>query len=219
MDDNKVVKRDSLSKQVSDKLENMITTGKYMVGQKIPTEPELMKIFQVSRNTVREAVQSLTWSGILEVKQGDGTYVRSANRFHANIQQKCAQVSIGDITEARNCIEVTIAHLAAIRREEEDISKITNAYAKRKDLKAGCKENTQADMKFHMSIAEACHNAILIDFYQSISEYLESHIAERNLDGNLDFTEIDKLHEQLFYAVIEGKPELAATCAENILKI
>lgn len=218
-DTQKIVKRDSLSKQVSDKLETMIESGMYEIGQKIPTESELMQIFEVSRNTIREAVRSLTWSGILEVKQGDGTYVRSSSRFHANMKQKYAQVSLEDITEARNCIEVTIAHMAAMRRQEEDINKITMAYAKRKELKAGCKENTKADIEFHMAIAEACHNSILIDLYQSISDYLESHIAERNLDSQIDFEKIDQLHEELFYAVIDQNADLASTCAENILKI
>lgn len=216
---NKAVKRDSLSKQVSDQLESMIESGEYRVGEKIPTEPELMQIFEVSRNTIREAIQSLTGSGILEVKQGDGTYVRSASRFHANMNQKYAQVSITDIAEARNCIEVTIAHLAAVRRREEDMDKITKAYLKRKELKAGCKENTKADMEFHMSIANACHNVILIDIYRSISDYLENHIAERNLDSQLDFAEIDTLHDQLFHAIIQGESELAATYAERIVKI
>lgn len=68
----KIIKRDSLSKQVSDKLEAMIEAGTYRVGDRFPTEPELMEMFSVSRNTVREAVQSLTWAGLLDVKQGDG---------------------------------------------------------------------------------------------------------------------------------------------------
>ena len=60
----KIIKRDSLSKQVSDKLESMIESGAYQVGERIPTEPELMEMFQVSRNTVREA-------DVTSVKVGD----------------------------------------------------------------------------------------------------------------------------------------------------
>ena len=73
---NNSVKRYPLSRQVSDKLEQMIEKGEYHVGEKIHTEIELMDIFQVSRNTIREAIQSLTSAGVLEVRQGDGTYVR-----------------------------------------------------------------------------------------------------------------------------------------------
>ena len=212
------IKRDSLSKQVSDKLEKMIESGEYEVGQKIPTEPELMQIFEVSRNTIREAVQSLTWAGILEVKQGDGTYVRSASRFRANMNKKYSQVSLDDISEARNSIEVTIAHLAAMRRQEEDIEKIRAAFMKRRNSITDCRENTKADIEFHMAIAEASHNMILIDLYQSISDYLESHIVEKTMERGENLDKIDQLHEKLYHAVIDGEEDKAAIYAKEIIR-
>ena len=116
-----ILHRQSLSRQVSDKLEQLISSGTYKVGDKIPTEPELMELFGVSRNTIREAIQSLTWAGMLNVKQGDGTYVSAENRFAANMEQRYHDISIDDIAEARNSIEVTIAHLAAKRRTPQDV--------------------------------------------------------------------------------------------------
>ena len=219
MVENKVIKRDSLSKQVSDKLESMIEDGEYKVGDKIPTEPELMQIFDVSRNTIREAVQSLTWSGILEVKQGAGTFVRASSRFNANMKKKYEKESIDDIKESRNCIEVTIAHLAALRKKDEDIVLIQEAYEKRKDLKAGCKENTKADIEFHMTIARACHNKIMIDLYESLCVYLEKHIESRNLDSKLNVEEVERLHKELYTAVIDGRATDAANAAQNIVKM
>ena len=215
----RIIKRDSLSKQISDKLEHMIESEEFVVGQRIPTEPELMEMFQVSRNTIREAIQSLTGAGILEIKQGDGTYVRAANRFSANMKKKYAQVSVEDIRETRNCLEVTIAGLAAVRREPEDIDSIRQALIRREELKTDIKENTRADIEFHMCIAEACHNDILIDIYQSISDYLESHIAERNIDSPLSDEEIDQLHEKLFEAVLDGDKNRASMAASRILEI
>lgn len=219
MKENKPIKRTSLSKQVSDQLEAMIESGEYEVGQKIPTEPELMQMFEVSRNTIREAVQSLTWSGILEVKQGAGTYVRSSNRFNANMKQKFETESLADLAEARNCIEVTIAHLAATRRKKSDIKNITVAYDKRRELIAGCKENTKADIEFHMAIADACHNSIMIDLYKTLYDYLESYIEERNLDDQLNIEEVERLHKGLYEAVIDGNPEEAANLAKGIVEI
>ena len=215
----RIVKRDSLSKQISDKLESMIDAGEYQVGERIPTEPELMEMFQVSRNTIREAVQSLTWVGILEIKQGDGTYVRSSNRFRANMKQKYAQVSLEDIKEARSCLEVTIAHLAAIRHEDADVARIATALQNRSSLSVSEKENTKADMDFHMAVAEASHNRILIDLYQSISDYLESHIAERNKESEYTTEQIDALHEQLYRAVVDGQPDQAAAAVRHIVEI
>lgn len=215
----KGVKRESLSNQVSKELEKMIENGEYKLGERIPTEPDLMKMFQVSRNTIREAIKGLTLAGLLETKQGNGTFVRSTNRFEANMKQKYETVSIEDIREARNCIEVTIAHLAANRREKEDLNLIEKFFNERKNLKVNVRENTKADIEFHMAIAKSCHNLILIDLYQSISDYLESHITERKLESSLSTEEIDKLHEELYKAIINKDSEAASVAARNILDI
>ena len=215
---NKIVKRDSLSKQVSDKLEAMIEAGTYQVGDRFPTEPELMEMFEVSRNTVREAVQSLTWAGLLEVKQGDGTYVRSSNRFYANMNKRYSNISIEDIKETRNCLEATIARLSAQRRNQEDIERIRHALRAREKQSADLKENTKADLDFHMAIAEASHNEILIDVYKSIATYLESQIAER-LESPFSPSEIDLLHQVLYEAIRDGEPDCAESAAHRIVEL
>ena len=217
--DQKRVKRYPLSRQVADQLEKMIETGVYAIGEKIPTEPELMDMFSVSRNTLREAIQSLTSAGILLVKQGDGTYVRSSIRFHAHMSLEYEQVSLDDIQETRNALEVTIAHLAAQRRTEADLVHIEAALAQRQKLKEVEKENTRADMQFHMAIAQASHNKILNDLYRSISSYLENHIAERQAETSLDSAEIDALHERLYMAIRDQASDIASVCAQDILNI
>ena len=216
---NRTIKRLPLSKQVADELERMIKEGEYTVGQKIPTEPELMEMFQVSRNTLREAIQSLTSVGVLEVRQGDGTYVRSDSRFNANMHMEYAQVSLEDITEARDVMEVALARLSARRRTPEDVSELEQKLEERQGLKETVKENTLADMEFHMAIARASRNKILTDLYRSISSYLENIIAQKQESTDLDAAEIDRLHEKLFLAIREGDPEKAGSCAREILKI
>ena len=211
------IKRDSLSKQISDQLEQMIESGKFKIGEKIPTEPELMDLFQVSRNTIREAIRALTWSGILEVRQGDGTYVKASNGFCANMKKKYEQVSLEDIQEARNCIEVTIAHLAAIRREESDLKNISEKLKNRSELRENVKENTLADIAFHKSIAQASHNVIMIDLYDSISDYLENNIIEKNISSKISDEEIDYLHEELYRAIKDKNTSKAVIAAKNIV--
>ena len=215
----KRVKRYSLSQQVADQLETMIANGIYAVGDRIPTESELTAMFSVSRNTLREAIQSLTSAGILIVKQGDGTYVRANNRFHAHMSLEYEQVSLANILEARNALEVTIAHLAAERRTDEELSRIRETFLIRQNSKEKEKEQSHADVQFHMAIAESCHNKILHDLYSSISSYLENHIADRQAKTSLNAAQIDALHEQLFIAIRDQLPEKASVCAQNILKI
>ena len=215
--EHKVVKRYSLSKQVADQLEHMIESGEYAVGSKIPTESELMAMFNVSRNTLREAIQSLTSAGVLIVRQGDGTYVRSNNRFNANMNREYSRVSIQDIKETRNAMELTIVSLAAQRRTDEDMAEITSTFRNRTLLQDTVKENSRADMEFHMAVAKASHNQILYDLYRSISSYLESQIAELQAADDLDMKVIDKYHEDLYYAILDKKPETAVSSAQNIL--
>ncbi len=211
----KIVKRYSLSKQVADQLEKMIEDGHYAVGDKIPTETELTEIFSVSRNTLREAIQSLTSAGILVVKQGDGTYVRSNNRFHARMSMEYEKVSLDDILEARNALEVSISQLAAQRRSIDDLCAIKDALR----FRQAHPESSQADMNFHLAIANACHNKILIELYTSVSSYTESQIAERQEKTSMSPEEIDALHEKLFIAVRNQEPDNARICTRNILNI
>ena len=216
---NNTIKRYSLSKQVSDELEQMIARGEYVVGDKIPTETELIEMFQVSRNTIREAIKALTWAGILEIKQGDGTYVISSNRFAAALNQRYEEISIEDIKEARKCIEVTIADLAARRYLDSDVEEMKRSFEKRQSCLEDEKENTRADIEFHMAIAKACHNVILLDLYQSISDYLMAHITERKHELSFSAKEVDILHEKLYKAILERNEKEAALAAHNIVNI
>lgn len=215
----KPVKRYSLSRQVADQLEKMIANGTYSIGDRIQTEPELAEMFGVSRNTVRESVKALAAEGILTVKQGDGTYVRANNRFHANMSMKYEQSPLKDILETRNALEIAIAHLASQRRTAADLKQLKTTLEARRQFSETKKENTMVDIRFHMAIAEACHNKILIDLYHSISAYLEDHIASRQANTTLDVASVDGLHDQLFQAIEDRNPDTARSCVQHILEI
>ena len=213
------IKRYSLSQQVVDKLEQLISSGHFKVGEKINSESELMTMFNVSRNTLREAIHALTVAGVLEVKQGDGTYVRSSNRFYANMKKEYDTVSLEDIKETRNALEITMANLAAKNATSEDIKEIEEALNNRRMLKGSARENTKTDMEFHLRIARASHNKVLIDLYMSIYVYLENLITARQTETVLDSDRIDELHEKLFQAIKAKDRGQASTCAEDILNI
>ncbi len=215
---NSTLKRYSLSRQISDKLENMIESGHFQIDEKIPSESELMEFFGVSRNTLREAIQSLILGGVLEAKQGDGTYVRSKNRFSANMNRKLSQSSIKDIKEARGALELTILALACVRRTDEDLMKIEIAFQKRKELNTD-KENSQADIDFHLAVAEGCHNEILIELYHSFSAHLNKHVSDRTAGTKMTNEQIDAIHEDLFTAVLEKDVQKAQIAITEIFTI
>ena len=215
----KQIKRYSLSQQVADQLETQIANGVYSVGEKIPTETELSEMYDVSRNTLREAIQSLTSVGILEVRQGNGTYVRATNRFHAHMKKEYEKVSFENILEVRNALEITIAQLAAKRRTEEDLADIHKELLLRQHNSASSNKKNESDINFHLAIAKACHNDILINMYISVSSYLEDHISKRQAATILKPEHIDKLHGDLYQAIAAQDEEWAHTCVQNILKI
>ena len=213
----RIVKRYSLAQQVADQLQKMIEDGVWKIGEKIPTEPELTAMFSVSRTTLREAVRCLTTEGILVVKQGDGTYVRANNGFHARMSMAYDQVSLSNIQEARNMLELTVARLAARRRQENDIRELRRTLCLRQEKGTGA--DPQADLAFHMAIARASHNKILEELYGSLATYLESHIASRSMETTMGTSEIDEVHEALFRAILCQDEDQAVRCAQNILKI
>ncbi|NKZ73516.1 GntR family transcriptional regulator [Rhodococcus hoagii] len=101
------------------------------MGERIPTEAELVEQLGVGRGTVREAVRALTYSGILEVRRGYGTFVRSDTETSDALQRRLLQSDHHEVFEVRRALEVEAALLAAQRRTEEDLEAIENALERR----------------------------------------------------------------------------------------
>lgn len=95
----------SLTKQIANELEEKIQSGQYNIGDKIPTEPELVDHFGVSRNTIRESVQALIHAGLLEARQDDGTYVVAMEKLQVELFTLMSKTEKQEIQEARNLLE------------------------------------------------------------------------------------------------------------------
>ncbi|WP_298064903.1 FadR/GntR family transcriptional regulator [uncultured Cetobacterium sp.] len=200
--------KNSLPKQVSQAIEELILNDTYKIGDKIPTEPELMEMFKVSRNSVREAIQSLIQAGLLEAKQGKGTFVIAKKRLEVELINSLIKVDSKDISEVRNFLEENIVVLAIKHATEEDLDRIEFSLKNRNNNLDEVKENTEADINFHMSIAQATHNMLLIDLYQYISKYFVTYIASK-IEKKESVEEIDKLHKELFLS-IKNRDEISA---------
>lgn len=191
----------SLPKQISIEIENAIKNGTFQIGDKIPSEPDLVKTFGVSRNTIREAIQSLIQAGVLESYQGNGTYVMSRGRFEANILNRLNNSNIREVNEVRFSIETEIVKFAAQRRTEEDLIKLRKTLKDRYSIERSIEENSKADVEFHMAIAKASHNTIFLDLYRSISQFISNSIEQRVEFKELNEELADKLHVELFEAI------------------
>lgn len=208
-------KRLSLVEQVTKQIEDLIHQNYWQVGEKLPPEKELMEQFEVSRNTLREAIRALVHVGLLETKQGSGTIVLSSSVIGAVLTKHIEQRSLLHILEVRIALESEAASLAAERRTEDHLAKMeSNLRAceeafKKNDLDA----YLTADVNFHQAIVEASENGLLIDLYSTFSDSLY-YSVEQNISDLQKNRDEQKIHEQLFHAIKEQQ----ATKANDIVR-
>src|SRR5579862_9751115 len=103
----------TLSAQVARQLEQLITSGEWPVGKRIPAESELVAQLGLSRNTVREALRSLVHTGMLEARVGDGTYVSAPSELQTPFVRRVNRARLEDAIELRAVLERSAAGLAA----------------------------------------------------------------------------------------------------------
>jgi GntR family transcriptional repressor for pyruvate dehydrogenase complex len=139
--------------------------GHYKPGDKLPSEPELCRIFQVRRNALREALKSLSFVGLIREERGSGTFIRDRSEFlvrplSLGLEE---QFELQSLLEARQLMEVELAGIAADRSTPEEIQTISDWLDKMKDLGSTNRsvEYYEADIEFHFAIARAAHNPIL----------------------------------------------------------
>lgn len=206
-----------LFEQIAVKIRNDIKEGKFKVGEKIPSEPALMELYGVGRSTIREAIKSLTLSGILTVQQGYGTKV---NPISAEpIEQRLRSSDFGEINQVRALLEQEIVRLATQNRNDLDIETISKALEKRKQaIESGSRTAcTNADIEFHLAIARASANHVLADLYESFTVIIRDFFAKRAPSGITHFAMSHHLHQALFNAINNGDADAAQEITATIL--
>jgi DNA-binding FadR family transcriptional regulator len=207
----RTARRASLVDQVIDQLRGEIETGVWPLGAKIPPEPALAQSLGVGRNTIREAVRALTHAGLLECRQGDGTYVRATSELSGAVRRRLATAELIEILEVRRGLEVEAARLAAVRRTDADVAAIAEALRRRNAIHGtgDHDEFVEADLAFHTAVVEATHNRVLTELYRDFSEVLRAGIgAAETLLGHADVP-----HGPIAAAIGAGDAEAAAAAA------
>lgn len=171
-------RRTGLVDQVIDQLRASVTAGEYPVGTKIPTEPALAETLGVGRNTVREAVRALAHSGILEVRQGDGTYVRATSEVSGALRRLCGS-ELREVLQVRRCLEVEGARLAATARTEADLAELWQLLRRRDELQRdhNLEDFARADADLHFAVVRSSHNAVLTELYRGLTEVVLASVA------------------------------------------
>ena len=208
--------RTSLADTAADSIRAEISAGRWPVGSRIPIEPQLAQLLGVSRGTVREAVKTLVSRGLLEVRQGPGTYVRSGFDPSSSLQ-KMRLASLRDQFEVRRALEVEAARLAAVRHTARDLRRLHTLLDKRGSFDPA--DNGAAfierDLAFHLAIVDISGNLALAETCRFITGYIKETIA-----SSLG-TALPEPDEAAHRAVIEGiasrDPDVAAAAVRTFM--
>jgi GntR family transcriptional repressor for pyruvate dehydrogenase complex len=199
-----------------DQIKEAIFQKKLTIGDKLPSERQLMEQFETSRVTVREALRTLEYSGILEIKRGNqgGAFVRDPNiKFANNFLQdlfSMGNIKVGDLTEARMAVEPYSVKLASERIKEGSLEQIKQNIRETKEY---LKRNNPNDarllnLEFHRIIAQASENPVILFMIDSIMDIMENNISSillstEPVESTLHF------HEEIYQAIKNRHPEKA----------
>ena len=209
-------RRTGLVDQVIDQLRDAVRQGEWPVGNRIPPEPELATTLGVGRNTVREAVRALSHSGLLEVRQGDGTYVRATSEVSGAIRRLCGS-ELREVLQVRRMLEVEAARLAATDRTEEELANLRALHAQRDKAQAEARfaDFVQTDADFHLAVVECAHNTLLTELYRGLTEAVTASVAATTHKELGPAEHIE--HRGIIEAIAAQDPTRAATEAAAFL--
>lgn len=214
----KQIARVSLVDAVVDRLRDDIRAGNLPIGSRIPTEAKLVEMFGVSRPSVREAVRSLVQLGLLDTRQGDGTYVVAADEMAVALQNMVGAADEAEILAVRRALDVLAAREAALRRTPEDLAALREALEGRRAavVASDVAAFIDHDVAFHLGIALASKNSLLHDLYQSFASSLRESVRRTNCMAVADDPH-GEFHDELFGAIERGDQAAATSAAMSVL--
>ncbi len=217
--DFKPIKTKKIYEEIVEQIKQLMAGGELKPGDKLLPERELAERLKVSRASVREAIRALEMMGFMEIRPGDGTFVRDTNTD--DIIQPLAmflaveKTSLLEMFSIRMIFETATARMAAEQASEEEVGQIKTALERMiKSLNVQDSERGEEyDTAFHYAVAEATHNGLLIRLFRTISEDFSRAVstARRQLytDAHNPQKIIDQ-HRRIFEAIKSHNPDMAA---------
>ena len=207
----------SVTDHAIDKIRERIVSGAWGAGDRLPKESELAAELGISRNSLREAVRALSQLRVLEVRQGDGTYVSSlepdllleSTGFISHLLLGETEI---ELYEVRRILEAAAASLASGRIDAQEKVDLGQSLDRMRAAQS-VEELVEADVAFHAIIARATGNTVLTSFLASLStRTMRIRLWHgRTADDALDETREE--HRRIYEAIIAGDPELARAAA------
>ena len=210
--------RPPLAEEVTAKLRSMIQSGEWPLHQRIPSETGLMNDLGVSRGTLREAIKALAHGGMLEVRRGDGTYVRATSEISGAARRMYQDHTGAHILEVRLGLDTQAAKLAARHATADDVAALRALLAERAD--AWNSENydawARADWGFHERVAQASGNPLLHELYVSFGAVVHEDMLQQLRRPGFDGLQHEG-HDLLLEAIMQRDEDAAvATVNQNL---
>jgi len=210
------LRRSPLTDLAVRQLREELASGRWPVGARLPAEPELAEQLGVGRSTLREAVRVLAYAGLLETRQGSGTYVRSA-AAESGWQARLRRAEVLEVYEVREALEVQAARLAAARRTETDLAALRTRLATRDAARRSARggQFVDADLAFHRAVIAAAHNLLLTEMFDAFEAALREALAAIVSDRELDDVTVAPTHARLVAAIESGDAQAAEQAARE----
>ena len=172
--------REPISSEITRRLVEYVISGEIQPGERLPSERQLAESFGVGRSHVRQAVKSLAVLGLVDIRQGDGTYLKRTDSPLLPLAIEWGMFLGGKRTahliEARHQLEVLLAGLAAERRTEEQLAEMYRLLEVM-EREAGTTEWVDADVALHLQITKAAGNQSMLQIMQGIRTLLKVWIG------------------------------------------
>jgi GntR family transcriptional repressor for pyruvate dehydrogenase complex len=210
----KPIKKQSIPEAIIQELKSLIDSGHIPKGGKLPAERKLAKILNVSRPSLRVAIKALSLLGILENRQGDGTYLTTSDEWSIEPLSIILSVKKGallDIFEARESIENSCAGFAALRRDEEDLKELQKALD---NMHANFNDPDKYighDLDFHKAVIHAAKNLVFVDLMEKTYKLLiDTRTSSRKYPSELYREKNFQQHVAIFKGIKAGDSQIAS---------
>lgn len=216
-----VFEQTKLINKVLERVKNQIIRGELKEGEKLPPQDKWAKAMGVSRGTLREALNQLVLMGIIEMKQGNGTYVKSItpSSFMESLSPALLmdKSSVSELLDARLCIEGAVAFWAAKKASRNDLEELKKTLNQmRQALHANnTEEFIKKDVEFHLLIAKSSKNQVLMRVVQTIREVLYQFIADYFTLMPETMKNAINYHNRILKAIERHRPDKAKNEMES----
>lgn len=209
------IERTSLPDAVADRVISQIREGRYRAGDRLPTERELAEQLGVGRTSVREGLRFLEKLGILDIRQGTGTVVRSLSLGavfeHLLPVQTIIELpdkDVRNIMHVRRVLEAESAHLAAQHATEEQLERLGELLEGMAASLERPREYLELDLEFHVLVARAASNPVLAQLINLVRDIYTRYFEIVLEDPDMNETSLE-FHRQLYAALRERDPDAA----------